>query len=340
VRNAPVPAEAAYSRHAPIHDDIGEVHVLICALDYKRTSNPLTCTIDGNNFAALCEQCNAKTVHKLFDEEATVPAVKEALTTLASKCGPDDYFIFYYSGHGTNLPDQDGDEADHQDEAFCLVDDRGQVSFETCLRDDEFADIVTTCVHTETRVLMISDCCHSGTVADLSKDEWDGYRAISISGCTDKQTSGDTGRGGICTHSLLLAIDKLQQAGDDDYSVGALYNATLREDERVFDSAQDITIQAADAISYNSMAWPLIPPNRYQAPLNRAAGGQQDTSGGINGEGSTAVELTQVAEHELVAMGVSPAMVGFVHQEHIAFVEEEYSEVLQLNGQKVSCPTQ
>jgi hypothetical protein len=58
------------------------------------------------------------------------------------------------------------------------------------LRDDDFAKLVTGSVHADTNVLILADCCHSGTVADLNKPLWQGYRVASISGCTDKQTSG------------------------------------------------------------------------------------------------------------------------------------------------------
>lgn len=98
--------------------------------------------------------------------------------------------------------------------------------------------------------------------------DWAGRHAISISGCLDNETSGDTGGGGIFTHSLLLAVAKLSRVAHDDYSVGALYNATLKESQDVFKAKQDIAIQAAPSFAPDMMAWPLVPAPGYMAPLH------------------------------------------------------------------------
>jgi len=137
------------------------------------------------------------------------------------------------------------------------------------MRDDDFAELVTGAVDTSVDIFIMCDCCHSGTIGDFSHQLWNGYRAISLSGCTDQQTSGDTGKGGICTHSLLMAIQNMQETGLTEYSVGQLYNQVLQKDDTVFDSAQDITInwtnELADA---NDMHWPLVPQGAFQAPWN------------------------------------------------------------------------
>jgi hypothetical protein len=241
--------------------------MIILALDYKMTENPLTCTIDGRNVEALARECGVQDLTVLTDEQCTVENVKRTVEEVASRCDDDDMFIFYYSGHGTNLKDQSGDEADGQDEAFCFVDEQGQISYETCYTDDDFSDLLLDNLHPETRVLILTDCCHSGTIADLSKGDWASRHAISMTGCADNQTSGDIGKGGIFTHSMLMATQKLQQEGEEEYSVGRMYNETLERDEEVFDSAQDIAIQCSPGLSADQMVWPLIPERPYQAPL-------------------------------------------------------------------------
>eukprot|EP00928_Gymnodinium_smaydae_P019950 TRINITY_DN17691_c0_g1_i3.p1 TRINITY_DN17691_c0_g1~~TRINITY_DN17691_c0_g1_i3.p1 ORF type:complete len:621 (+),score=49.58 TRINITY_DN17691_c0_g1_i3:62-1924(+) len=244
------------------------IHLIACYLDYENTSYPLTCSVDGKNVSHLARQCNVQDIVTLRDNQATVENVKRTIQQVGSRCSQGDYFIFFYAGHGTNVPDIDGDEEDGQDEAYCFVNRRGQVSTETFLKDDDFARIVTSSVPKHTNVLIISDCCHSATIADFNRPEWYGYRAVSMSGCTDWQTSGDTGNGGIFTHSLLLAVERLgrQRRG---YSVG-LFREVLKLDRQIFCSSQDITIQAAPGMSYDSLVWPLVPRTHYQAPFRAA----------------------------------------------------------------------
>merc|ERR1712232_64320 len=186
--------------------------MLILALDYKRTSNPLTCSMDGRNMEQLARCCGVTDVVALYDDQCTKENALNAIREVAGRCDEDDYFIFYYSGHGTSMEDDDGDEEDGKDEAFCFVDAQGQISYDSCLRDDDFAEAVCKSTSDSVRILILTDCCHSGTIADLDKDDWGDRHAISIAGCLDGQTSGDMGRCGIFTHSLLLAIDQLEDA--------------------------------------------------------------------------------------------------------------------------------
>uniref|UniRef100_A0A7S2QCE7 Peptidase C14 caspase domain-containing protein n=1 Tax=Zooxanthella nutricula TaxID=1333877 RepID=A0A7S2QCE7_9DINO len=253
-------------------DDVeGEVFVLICALDYKMTSNPLSCSIDGKNMEILLDACGVprENITAMYDEQCTKQAVLQAIKDIGDRCGENDYFVFYYSGHGTNLEDYSGDEADGQDEAFCFVDFQGQISYDSCMSDDVFAQAVTDCVRDDVKVIILTDCCHSGTIADFHCGDWAGRRALSIAGCLDHQTSGDIGRGGIFSHSMMMAIAELQEEGEDEYSCGKLYNKTLQKDEEAFASQQDICLQCAPGLLPNHMAWPLIPKRPYAAPYGR-----------------------------------------------------------------------
>lgn len=278
----PVNGAANFDRAAPIISGSGTVRILICALDYKQTANPLTCTIDAKNFKELASACGVTDVTAMYDEQCQAPLVEQQIRQVGGRCQPDDYFIFYYSGHGTNVADQSGDERDGQDEAFCFVDSNGQISLQSCMIDDDFARIMVESTNPDVRIIILTDCCHSGTIADLSWSDWTGRDALSITGCLDNQTSGDIGKGGIFTHSMLLAIDKLAQSGESDYSVGLLYNATLEEDDAVFNSAQEITMQCASGCSPDRVAWPLIPTRPYSAPLKQA---QQSVGASLGGGG-------------------------------------------------------
>mmetsp|Transcript_41070 Transcript_41070/g.118087 ORF Transcript_41070/g.118087 Transcript_41070/m.118087 type:complete len:656 (+) Transcript_41070:89-2056(+) len=277
------------------------VHMVICALDYANTKCPLTCTLDGENIAELASLCNAK-INTLVNEDATVGKVSDLVHQVGSRCGAGDYFIFYYAGHGASLPDQDGDEEDGKDEAFCFVDCNGRTSPDCWLRDDDFAKLVTSSVHPETKIIILADCCHSGTVADLNKTVWSGYQVVSIAGCKDEQTSGDTGKGGIFTHSFLLAVDELCRQKRTAYSLGELYRETCKIDDTVFRSVQDISIQA---VPDDSLPWPLVPPTQYVAPLKRDAGPPERLPtllhSSVGGQGNSVADKRALRSPDVVA---------------------------------------
>eukprot|EP00421_Protoceratium_reticulatum_P067687 CAMPEP_0168419094 /NCGR_PEP_ID=MMETSP0228-20121227/32094_1 /TAXON_ID=133427 /ORGANISM="Protoceratium reticulatum, Strain CCCM 535 (=CCMP 1889)" /LENGTH=299 /DNA_ID=CAMNT_0008432971 /DNA_START=14 /DNA_END=913 /DNA_ORIENTATION=+ len=274
VTNTPVADTPAYDEPAPAAGGSGEVYVVITALDYKQTSNPLTCSIDGRNMEKLIRNCGIpqENITAMYDEQCTKENVSDVVRQMASRCGAGDYFIFYYSGHGTNMEDQSGDEEDGQDEAFCFVTPDGQVSYDSCMVDDDFSDLITGSFDEEVKIIILTDCCHSGTIADFETGDWENRQAISITGCLDGQTSGDIGKGGIFTHSMLLALGELKDEDEADYSVAKVYNRTLKKDDEVFHSKQDICLQCAPGYRPNQMAWPLVPEGDWQPPLGHRSG--------------------------------------------------------------------
>lgn len=266
-RNAFVGSDADFEGDAP---EPQTVHVLICALDYKGTSNPLTCTLDGNNMQQLCRQCGIQDMQVMYDNQCTKEKVAAKIAEMGQRIQDDDYFVFYYSGHGTSMRDTSGDEEDGEDEALCFVGPSGELAGRFFMTDDEFAELVVDNIPEEAKILILTDCCHSGTIGDLDKEVWEDRQVISITGCTDVQTSGDIGKGGIFTHSMLLAVERLKAADEEEYAVGMLYNATVRQDDTVFHSKQDITINCSRGHSPKDMCWPLIPRGDYKAPLSQA----------------------------------------------------------------------
>jgi hypothetical protein len=147
------------------------------------------------------------------------------------------------------------------------------------LTDDDFGACICESVAEDVNVIIICDCCHSGTICDFNKsEEWGEHKALSISGCADEQTSGDTGHGGIFTHALLLAIQHKLDKGKTEFSCAQLYNQILKQDDSVFDSPQDISIAMSGELKHAAnMAWPLVPPEGYVAPWTKRLEG--DDSG-------------------------------------------------------------
>merc|ERR1719411_2403644 len=64
-----------------------------------------------------------------------------------------------------------------------------------------------------------------------------------------------------------------------------LYNGTVHQDDTVFHSEQDITINSSQGFSPKDMCWPLIPRGDYKAPLSQAVQ-TAATSAGIPGGGA------------------------------------------------------
>jgi hypothetical protein len=97
-------------------------------------------------------------VRTLFDAEATRQALVDGLERLVGSSRAGDVLVFQYSGHGTQLPDDDGDEVDRFDEAFVPVDyTRGRF-----LLDDDVAVILSK-LPSGAVLTLFMDCCHSGT---------------------------------------------------------------------------------------------------------------------------------------------------------------------------------
>eukprot|EP00928_Gymnodinium_smaydae_P001600 TRINITY_DN10580_c0_g1_i1.p1 TRINITY_DN10580_c0_g1~~TRINITY_DN10580_c0_g1_i1.p1 ORF type:complete len:336 (-),score=55.49 TRINITY_DN10580_c0_g1_i1:179-1186(-) len=294
VTNEFVPDSLDEACEAP---DNSAVHMLIIGLDYLETPVPLTCSLDANNMLDLAQACGIIDVNVMRNTQCTRDAVKAKIQEVGSRCQADEYFVLYFAGHGERVEDEDGDEDDGFDEAMVLVDEQGQFQIpETFLTDDVLATTITESISSDVRILIIMDCCHSGTIADLDKDVWEDYEAISITGCTDDQESQDMGKGGVFTHALLMGIDNLQKEDTDEYSVGMAFNMALKYDDDIFNSSQDLTIQMSSRATPENMAWPLVPQIMYTCPFKRVR------------QRRRALSATQPSLQELWHFGVPPRL--------------------------------
>ncbi|PHT98998.1 Metacaspase-2 [Capsicum chinense] len=64
--------------------------------------------------------------------------IRSALRWHVHSCQPGDSLVFHYSGHGTQVRDQDGDEIDGNDESLCPVD----YETEGRILDDEISNTI------------------------------------------------------------------------------------------------------------------------------------------------------------------------------------------------------
>lgn len=271
-----------YSRPAPQIAQKGRVIMLIVATDYEScqtgSSNVevpvLSSMDDAAHMREFASACGVNDLTSVLGLDCTCANVKAKLAQVSGRCGPDDFFIFYFSGHGDLVADKDGDEADGEDSAYVLLQPDGSCHKpDSYFVDDDFCAILTKSLHKGARALILSDCCHSGSIADLGRLSWASAgldRVISISGCRDPEEAIDTGHGGVLTGSMILAACILKRAGMEDCAVGKLFNTTVQVDAEVFDSeaeGQTLELQCVQSCDSDKMAWPLVPDDDYMAPF-------------------------------------------------------------------------
>jgi len=104
-------------------------------------------------------------IRRLFDHEATRVGILDAFRDLVDAAAPGDLLLFYYSGHGSQIADDSGDEAaDGLDETLVPFDAVLPSGMRNDLRDDEIEDLIALANRKTDRVVLIFDCCNSGTV--------------------------------------------------------------------------------------------------------------------------------------------------------------------------------
>ena len=128
--------------------------------DYPGTGSDLAgCVNDAQDWAEELTK-RGFGVETMLDAQATGEALREGMRRLLRNAVAGDVVVFTYSGHGTWVRDDNGDEPDGRDEALCPYD----ITANGPLLDDELYDIL--CERPRgVRTVMISDSCHSGTVA-------------------------------------------------------------------------------------------------------------------------------------------------------------------------------
>jgi hypothetical protein len=99
-----------------------------------------------------------KDITTLTDLQATKKAMQAAIKKLIASGKKGDVLLLHYSGHGSNVPDDNGDEADKRDEILCPTD----LDWKDTLRDDWLRKTFDK-LRAGVSLTVIMDCCHSGT---------------------------------------------------------------------------------------------------------------------------------------------------------------------------------
>jgi len=92
------------------------------------------------------------------DLAATKKAMQAGIKALIRDSKKGDVALVHYSGHGSHVPDENGDESDGRDEILCPAD----LDWDDPLRDDWLRTTLDG-VKAGVNLTVIMDCCHSGT---------------------------------------------------------------------------------------------------------------------------------------------------------------------------------
>jgi hypothetical protein len=95
----------------------------------------------------------------LTDAQVTTGGIRDAIQQIANRAGPDDTFVFFYSGHGGRVPrsSPQASDPDGLDETIALYD--GSIN------DDEFSQLLGQV--NAGKIILVLDACFSG---GFSKD--------------------------------------------------------------------------------------------------------------------------------------------------------------------------
>jgi hypothetical protein len=111
-----------------------------------------------------------KDIKVIQNKQANKAGIISALRNLLDESKPNDVVVIHYSGHGQQIFDDNGDEADGLDEALVPYDALANYTTnykgENHLRDDEIEQIINSFrnkLGKNGQLLMIFDSCHSGS---------------------------------------------------------------------------------------------------------------------------------------------------------------------------------
>jgi uncharacterized caspase-like protein len=192
--------------------------LLVGVADYPGFINDLNYTDDDaiDLGLALLEYANWDRSNGaiLLNGMATKANIAQQFRTLGERMTPEDVFLFFFSGHGTNGQDiAPLDEADGLDEYLCTYDDN--------LRDDQLGNWLD--LLPASQMIVIIDTCYSG---GMIKARGDG-RIKSFSGTYRQSDKGDgfgtdllQGRNRKWTRDVddNQGMVVLTAADDDEYS--------------------------------------------------------------------------------------------------------------------------
>ena len=185
--------------------NIKNVSALVIGINYVGSQYELYgCINDANSMNTLLLENGFKNIKILTDNTIDKPnkqTILSEFTKLLVQANKGDILFFSYSGHGSYIKDNNGNEITGYDQMICPLD------FNMVL-DDELKNIINKNLKSGVTLIALFDSCFSGSVLDLkyqymdilqsnnltenTKENETNGNVIMISGASDIQTSADT----------------------------------------------------------------------------------------------------------------------------------------------------
>jgi metacaspase-1 len=205
------------SKPKSISKTTGTKRALLIGINYIGTNNELNGCIKDiqniNNILTTHYQFKPENIKMLSDDQSANKPTKiniiNNINEFVAATKPGDELFIHYSGHGTQIPDLDGDEAQNpdakgMDDALCPCDFDNYDGIKGFISDDDLRKMIINKIPKGAKLRAFFDCCHSGSALDLPYmfKAGNDYSQIEpnvsqsddcllISGCKDFQTSAD-----------------------------------------------------------------------------------------------------------------------------------------------------
>lgn len=108
----------------------------------------------------------------LIDQDATQEKILAALGELAAQARKGDAVVFYFSGHGSQAPDAEGDEPSGMDQTIVPHDSGRHGPPNRDITDDVIHEWVLKVSSVTTNLTVIADTCYSGTITREPREKW------------------------------------------------------------------------------------------------------------------------------------------------------------------------
>lgn len=158
----PQPVTPNPTLNTAVHNNVRGVFCGLIRTDSKGSNPCPGADVDAITLSADASSCGVVAT-TLLNEKCTWTNIKAVMFKQAEGLKRGDMLVFGLSSHGTQLKDQDGDEADGMDEGLCLYGELPGASIDI-LRDDYVMSELLVPLwekHPGLDVMLITDTCHS-----------------------------------------------------------------------------------------------------------------------------------------------------------------------------------